>query len=97
MRPPLGGFWAKLIPFAVWVWVTNWLINLFMLVDRYMIVHFSGRNYKEALALVGQYHTARIIPLLMLTLAGSISAMLTPFLRTTGKPAAAISFRPAPI
>ena len=39
---PRRDMWARLLPFAVWVWVTNWLANTFDVADRYMIVHYSG-------------------------------------------------------
>ncbi|HKD36736.1 MAG TPA: oligosaccharide flippase family protein, partial [Pirellulales bacterium] len=37
----LAPFWGKLVPFVAWVWVSNWLMNLFYYIDRYMVVHFS--------------------------------------------------------
>src|SRR5262249_48196883 len=46
--------WAKLLPFALWLWVSNWLANLFDIVDRYMIVHYGGLAAAEALDQVGQ-------------------------------------------
>ena len=50
---PQGAFWAKLVPFAIWMWVTNLLANLFEVIDRYMIVHHSGMEANEALRQVG--------------------------------------------
>jgi len=35
--------------FAFFVWVTNLLTHLFAIVDRYMIVHYSGMSPFEAL------------------------------------------------
>ncbi|HEY2148284.1 MAG TPA: oligosaccharide flippase family protein, partial [Pirellulales bacterium] len=49
----LAPFWGKLVPFVAWVWVTNWLMNLFYYVDRYMVVHFSRMSNEAATALVG--------------------------------------------
>lgn len=72
--------WRTLLPFAVWVWVTNWLVNLFEITDRYMILHFSGMPNEEALAQVGNYHSARIVPLLLLAIAGLISSAALPHL-----------------
>lgn len=77
---PQGQFWRKLAPFAVWIWITNWLANLFGLTDRYMLVHHSGLPEVEALALVGQYHSARIMPLLFLGVAEMLAALITPHL-----------------
>jgi O-antigen/teichoic acid export membrane protein len=80
-RPvPQAAFWAKLVPFAVWVWVTNLLANLFEVVDRYMIVHHSGMEVDEALRQVGYYHSSRIVPLLFVAVAGLLGAMITPHL-----------------
>ena len=31
--------WRKIVPFAASVWVTNWLANLFGIVDRWMLLH----------------------------------------------------------
>ncbi len=73
-------FWAKLLPFAAWVWVTNLLTNLFDIVDRYMIVHYSGMDVDEALRQVGYYHSSRLIPLLIVALAALLGTMVTPHL-----------------
>ncbi len=73
-------FWAKLVPFAGWIWVTNLLANLFEVVDRYMIVHHSGLGVDEALRQVGCYHSSRLIPLLFVAVASLIGSMITPHL-----------------
>lgn len=72
--------WTKVAPFAFWLWVTNWLSNAFGLVDRFMIVHSAGLPTAEALNLVGQYHTARIFPMLMVGVTEMLAAVLTPHL-----------------
>ena len=73
-------FWSKLVPFAGWVLTVNILVNLFEVVDRYMIVHFSTRPSGEALALVGNYHSSRIVPMLLVSLSAMLGAMITPHL-----------------
>ncbi len=73
-------FWAKLLPFAAWVWITNLLTNLFDVVDRYMIVHFSGLDVDEALRQVGYYHSSRLVPLLIVAVAALLGTMITPHL-----------------
>jgi O-antigen/teichoic acid export membrane protein len=45
-----------------------------------MLVHWSGLQNTEALALVGQYHASRIVPLLFLSLADSLTGVVTPYL-----------------
>ncbi len=53
-----GELWAKLLPFAVWVWTTNLLFNLFEVVDRYMVVHYG--DLPDPQAQIGQYHVRRL-------------------------------------
>jgi O-antigen/teichoic acid export membrane protein len=53
---------------------------MFDLVDRYMLLHVSGLEPHEALRQVGNYHTSRIIPVLLMSVAGLLGAMLTPHL-----------------
>lgn len=77
---PQRTLWTRLMPFAFWVWMTNWISNSSELADRYMLVHFSGLDSKAALDLVGQYHSARIIPVLFLGLADLLSTLITPHL-----------------
>jgi O-antigen/teichoic acid export membrane protein len=79
---PQRSFWTRLIPFAVWMWVTNLISNVFDLVDRYMIVHHSGMSPDEALRQVGYYHSSRIIPLLFVGVAALLASMITPHLTT---------------
>ena len=73
-------FWARLAPFAFSIWATSWLTNLFFMVDRYMIVHYSGLDADAALALVGQYHTARLVPMLVLSFAHMLAGALMPYM-----------------
>ncbi len=72
--------WGKLLPFAASVWVTNWLANLFEVVDRYMLVHFSGLGASQALGQVGAYHAARVLPLPMIAVAALLRAAVLPHL-----------------
>ena len=75
-----SAFWAKLLPFAIWMWITNILANLFEVIDRFMIVHHSGLEANEALCQVGFYHSSRIVPLLFVAVAGLLGSMITPHL-----------------
>lgn len=75
-----GALWAKLLPFALWLWITNWLTGLFDFVARYMLIHYSGVSVDEALVQVGQYHSARIVPVLFVGVAELLAAMITPHL-----------------
>ncbi len=77
---PHSAFWAKLIPFVASVWIINWLGNLFGIVDRYMILHYSGISSADAMGLVGQYHSARVVPALLITVTSLLASILLPFL-----------------
>ncbi|HWB09120.1 MAG TPA: lipopolysaccharide biosynthesis protein [Pirellulales bacterium] len=72
--------WRQVVPFALWVWVSNALANTFGLADRWMLIHFSGLGEAEALAQVGQYHSARVVSLLFLGIAEMLAGMATPHL-----------------
>ncbi len=72
--------WRQVIPFALWVWITNALANLFGLADRWMMVQFSGLSEADALAQLGQYHSARVVPLLFLGIAEMVAGQVTPHL-----------------
>lgn len=77
---PQTQFWAKLLPFVGAVWISNWVGNVFMMIDRYMILHFSRLDPPDALAIVGQYHSARVVPILLISVASLLSTMVVPFL-----------------
>lgn len=70
----------RIAEFAFWVWTTNVLANLFGQADRWMFLHFSGLAETEALAQIGQYHSARLAPLLFLGIAEMLAGLITPHL-----------------
>lgn len=76
----LHDVWRKLLPFAGWMWFTNLLANLADLVDRFMLMHASGLDVHTATALVGQYHSSRVVPVLLSSLALTIGAIALPHL-----------------
>lgn len=73
-------FWPPLVRFAIWIWFTNLLCNLFAVVDRYMLVHWSGLDANAALTLVGYYHSSRVVPLLLISLADMLAGIVMPYL-----------------
>ena len=77
---PQNDFWPKLLRFAFFVWVTNLLSHLFTIIDRYMIVHHSGMVSAEALEQVGHYHSSRLVPLLLVSVADLLGGMMMPHL-----------------
>lgn len=77
---PHADFWSRLLRFAFFVWVTNLLSHLFAVVDRTMILHWSGMSPEVALEQVGNYHSSRIIPLLLVSFADLLSGLIMPHL-----------------
>ena len=75
--PPHRALWAKLLPFAAWIWVTNIIANLFVIADRYMIVHYSTFSTSEALAQVGEYHSSRVLPVFLISITAAVSSIVT--------------------
>jgi O-antigen/teichoic acid export membrane protein len=71
-------FWPKVLTAGLGLWIYNCLSNLMDTVDRYMIVHFSGLDAAEALAAVGNYHSARVVPVLLYTIAVLVSSTVMP-------------------
>ncbi len=82
VEQPVAGrtLWAKMIPFAGWILLGSFLANLFQIADRYMIIHYSGMSAAGALAQVGAYHSSRVVPLLLVSVAIMLGTMLTPHL-----------------
>ncbi len=77
---PQAALWSKVAPFAAWMLMVSLLTNLFEVVDRYMIIHFSGASVDRALSLVGNYHASRVAPVLLVSIAAMLAAMITPHL-----------------
>ncbi len=81
-RQPLNQrtMWSRVGPFAAWLWLINIASNLFELADRNMLLHLSPVSSVEAQALVGQYHSGRVIPLMLVSVAMLLSGLLMPYL-----------------
>lgn len=79
---PLGysSMWKRIAPFAIWLWVSNLLNNLFEISDRYMLIHWSPSSAEIAQGSVGQYHSGRVVPLLMVGIASMMAALLLPYM-----------------
>jgi O-antigen/teichoic acid export membrane protein len=77
-RAPPGELWSRLLPLAVWIMTINLLWNLFDVVGRYMIVHCWAGSPAEALAEVGNYRTARVLPLLLASLTAFVASAALP-------------------
>lgn len=72
--------WSKLLPYIAWFWAFNLLTNVFDISDRYLILWWSKAPVAEAQALVGQLHSARVFPVLIVGLATMIGGILLPHL-----------------
>ncbi len=77
---PQLDFWPQLMRFAFFVWLTNLLSHFFAIIDRYMLMHYSGLTYLEAQTQVGNYHSSRIVPLLLISFADLLSGLVMPHL-----------------
>ncbi len=75
-----SSLWKKLAPFALGLWVVNLITNTFDMVDRYMIIHFSGLDVDLSQGLVGQYFSSMAIPLLMVGVSTSLAHLVMPYL-----------------
>jgi O-antigen/teichoic acid export membrane protein len=73
-----GALWSKLLPFALWIWATNLVGNLFDVADQFMLKHFSGLPAAAADALIGQYYSSRLIPVLLIALSTMVGSSLLP-------------------
>lgn len=72
--------WSKVLPFAAALWISNALGNLFGVADRYILVHYSGLSAADSLAMVGEYHSSRILPMLLINISGLLATVSVPFL-----------------
>ena len=75
-----GTLWRRVAPFAAWLWWSNLFHNLFEVSDRYMLIHWSPVEADLAQGLVGQYHSGRVIPLLLVSIAAMLAGLLMPYM-----------------
>lgn len=68
------------MPFATWMWVSNLVGNLFEAADQFMLKHFSNVDAITADAMVGQYYSSRVVPLLLASVAFMFGGSLLPHL-----------------
>ncbi len=72
--------WSRIVPYALSIWCMNLLTNLFDVADRYMLLYFVSASAGDGQAVVGQYHSGRIMPVLLSSLAMMLTGMLLPYL-----------------
>lgn len=76
----IKSMWARIAPYAAWMWMCNLLHNLFEVADRYMLVHFSPVEAEIAQSFVGQYHSGRVIPTVLVGVATMLGGILMPYM-----------------
>jgi len=72
--------WKRIVPYAISMWMMNLLVNLFEVVDRYMLLYLMRDGEGLAQRTIGQFHSARLLPVLLFSLAAVVSGMLLPYL-----------------
>ena len=72
--------WTRIAPFAAWLWVINLVSNLYEVADRNMLLHLAPVSPTDAQGMVGQYHSGRIIPLVLVGLAAMLSGILMAYM-----------------
>jgi O-antigen/teichoic acid export membrane protein len=75
-----SSMWKRIAPFAVWLWVSNMLTNMFEVSDRYMLIHWSVTSAEAAQSSVGQYHSGRVVPLLLIGVAAMLAGVILPYM-----------------
>jgi|GEM_PF-6283505 len=71
--------WRDLLPFALWVWLSNLFVNLFSVCDRLLLVNFLHASSSETTFLIGQYHTSCVFPTLIMTVGGMAASTAMPY------------------
>jgi O-antigen/teichoic acid export membrane protein len=77
---PHTSLWSRIVPIAGWLWASNMLCNLFERADCYMIMHFGNMTQHVAETAVGNYHSSRVVPFLMVSVAGMLGGLILPHL-----------------
>ncbi len=72
--------WKRIAPFAAWLWASNFCHNFFEVSDRYMLIHWSSQAHDIAQGFVGQYHSGRVVPLLLVSVATMLGGVLMPYM-----------------
>lgn len=75
-----AALWRRIAPYAIWLWWSNLIHNLFEVSDRYMLIHWSPVDADTAQGFVGQYHSGRVIPLMLVSIATMLAGLLMPYM-----------------
>ncbi len=72
--------WRRIAPYAAWMWIANFFHNMFEVSDRYMLIHWSPVESSVAQGFVGQYHSGRVLPLLLVGIAAILANLVMPYM-----------------
>ena len=72
--------WRRIAPYAIWMWTSNLVHNMIEVADRYMLIHWTQGPAEQAQAFVGQYHSGRVIPVVLIGVATMLAGVLMPYM-----------------
>lgn len=76
---PFGLTWAALTPVILMIWLSDFLSNMFITIDRYMLLRMLPGDRQSALGLIGNYEAAQVIPILVATTIFMVARLLLPY------------------
>ena len=76
----IAPLWRRLLPLAGALWLNDSLCNAFYTADRVMLVHFADTSVGNPIAIVGQYHSSRVLGVLIAALGGMLAQVFLPYL-----------------
>lgn len=77
---PVRETWRALAPTIVLIWLADFMSNMFLCIDRYMLIHLLPGSREGVLAQIGNYESAQVIPILVATTAFMVARLLLPYL-----------------
>ena len=72
--------WKRIAPYAIWMWTNNLIHNMIEVADRYMLIHWAQGTAEQAQSFVGQYHSGRVIPTVLIGVATMLAGVLMPYM-----------------
>jgi len=72
--------WKQIVPFATWMWLINFVTNAYEVADRVMLTHLNTGTAEMAQSAIGQYHSGRILPMMLVGVAAMIAGFLMPYM-----------------
>ena len=76
---PFFSTWRNLLGVVLCYWLVDFMTNMFFTIDRYMLLNLSPVSEQEALAYVGNYESAHVLPVLMGTVIMMIARIQLPY------------------